>query len=120
MSFVYPAVPSYLATSKILPKQETGTAESNEQLAPSQLICSPSYFVDEGLKIDLLNKNALVAEPYDRLSYPDLPEAVEHYQELIPLELPKTEASLFGYQTSMYKVTNTKNGIKYCLRRIHG
>lgn len=53
----------------------------------------------------------------------DLPHDVDSYHELCPLE-PIPNNSLhkthLGYQASMYKATNIKTGVRYCLRRIHG
>lgn len=54
----------------------------------------------------------------------DLPREVDNYHNLVPLEPPPVnpmqKSSTFGYQTSTYKATNTKDGLVYCLRRIHG
>lgn len=53
----------------------------------------------------------------------DLPQEVDNYHELCPLEPincnPINKAHL-GYQATMYKATNIKTGVRYCLRRIHG
>ena len=53
-----------------------------------------------------------------------VPDEVDNYRELYPLEnLPKDAArksTTFGYTTTVYKAVNAKDGLMYCLRRIHG
>jgi len=54
----------------------------------------------------------------------DIPQEVDNYHYVCPLEAeplnPLQKSSTFGYHTSVYKATNTKDGLTYCLRRIHG
>jgi hypothetical protein len=55
----------------------------------------------------------------------DIPREVDDYHNLVPLEPPplnpmQQKSSTFGYPTSTYKAVNTKDGLVYCLRRIHG
>ncbi len=54
----------------------------------------------------------------------DIPREVDNYHNLFPLEPPPTnpmhKSSTFGYPTTSYRATNTKDGLNYCLRRIHG
>ena len=50
----------------------------------------------------------------------ELPESVDNYHELVPLEpLPIGGPLQIGH-SSTYKATHIKTGIRYCLRRIHG
>lgn len=51
----------------------------------------------------------------------DLPQEVDCYHRLVPLEtsIGMDRPSYFGVVTSAYKANSTKNGLAYCLRRIH-
>lgn len=81
--------------------------------------------VAEDMRVEIMNKNALTLLQPEPEQFPvDLPQEVDNYHELVPLEaIPTTplhKAQLLGYPTSTYKATNVKTGIRYCLRRIHG
>ncbi|KAF7281027.1 poly(A) specific ribonuclease subunit PAN3 [Rhynchophorus ferrugineus] len=83
----------------------------------------PSFFISDELKADILNRNLLTLLQPDPTQYPDIPQEVDSYHELFPLE-PISNQALhkphLGYQASMYKATHIKTGEHYCLRRIHG
>ncbi|XP_018578150.1 PAN2-PAN3 deadenylation complex subunit PAN3 [Anoplophora glabripennis] len=83
----------------------------------------PSFFMSEDIRSDILNRNVLSLLQPDPQQYPDLPQEVDSYHELFPLE-PISHNNLhkahMGYQASMYKATHVKTGTHYCLRRIHG
>lgn len=83
----------------------------------------PSFFMSEDIRNDILNRNVLSLLQPDPQQYPDLPQEVDSYHELFPLE-PISHNNLhkahMGYQASMYKATHIKSGTHYCLRRIHG
>ena len=53
-----------------------------------------------------------------------LPREVDNFAQLCPMEPPPPspmhKSQTFGYVTSVYKATNTKNGQFVALRRIHG
>lgn len=83
----------------------------------------PSFFASEELKNDILNRNMLSLLQPDPAQYPDLPQEVDSYHELFPLEPISSQVlhkAHLGYQASMYKATHIKTGVHYCLRRIHG
>ena len=72
---------------------------------------------------EILNKQSVSLMQIDPEHNPDIPLEVDNYHNLFPLEPPVAhvrKSSTFGYQTSVYKATNTKDGMLYCLRRIHG
>lgn len=100
---VFPGTPSHVSTIKA--KQD------------------PSFFVSDDIRNEILNKNLLTLLLPDPQQYPDLPQEIDSYHEICPLE-PITNNSLheahLGYQMSMYKATHIKTGVHYCLRRIHG
>ncbi|UYV83720.1 PAN3 [Cordylochernes scorpioides] len=51
----------------------------------------------------------------------ELPAEVDVYHNLCPLETsPASKSSVSSFVTSVYKATNIKTGVHYCLRRIHG
>ncbi|XP_075230352.1 poly(A) specific ribonuclease subunit PAN3 isoform X2 [Lycorma delicatula] len=102
---MYPVTPPHIKSSK------------------SQLTSNDNnFYVSDELRLEIQHKNALILSPPDPSHYPDLPTEVDNYHELCPLEqLPSLhKTQLIGYQTSTYKATNLKTGIRYCLRRIHG
>ncbi|CAG9856789.1 unnamed protein product [Phyllotreta striolata] len=82
----------------------------------------PSFFLSEDLHNDILNRNVLTLMQPDPQQYPDLPQEVDSYHELYPLEpiSNSLHKAHLGYQATMYKATHIKTGIPYCLRRIHG
>ncbi|XP_033223809.1 PAN2-PAN3 deadenylation complex subunit PAN3 isoform X2 [Belonocnema kinseyi] len=115
--YVYPGTPSHLQ-----PVKPTKTPSSNSSSTPSTPPpqSNPSYFVSESLRVDILHKNALTLEQPDVVRYPDLPNEVDSYHELCPLEtIHKPASTVLGYQTSTYKATSIKTGTRYCLRRVH-
>ncbi|KAK9886254.1 hypothetical protein WA026_015767 [Henosepilachna vigintioctopunctata] len=97
---VYPGTPSHIDTIKL--KQDT------------------SFFMSEDIRTDIISRNMLTLLLPDPHHFPDLPQDVDGYHELCPLELISNTSVHKGYQTSMYKATHTKTGTHYCLRRIHG
>lgn len=118
IGYVYPGTPSHLQ-----PVKPIKTPSSNNSSAPSTPPpqSTPSFFVSESLRLDVLQKNALTLAQPDVIRFPDLPEEVDSYHELCPLEaIHKPASTVLGYQTSTYKATSTKNGTRYCLRRVHG
>lgn len=87
--------------------------------APSN---APHFFMADELRHYLLERHAITLAQVDPEQYPDLPTEVDMYHELVPIEAPHSanKSSMFGYATSVYKATNIKTGLHYCLYRIHG
>jgi hypothetical protein len=55
----------------------------------------------------------------------DIPAEVDNYRHLVLLETaptstPAPKSNIFGYATSVYKAVNSKDGLTYCLKRLHG
>lgn len=118
IGYVYPGTPSHLQ-----PIKPAKPPSSNNSSAPSTPPpqAAPSFFVSESLRLDILQKNALTLTQPDVIRFPDLPNEVDNYHELCPLEpIHKPASTVLGYQTSTYKATNIKTGTRYCLRRVHG
>nr|XP_012150897.1 PREDICTED: PAB-dependent poly(A)-specific ribonuclease subunit PAN3 isoform X4 [Megachile rotundata]XP_012150898.1 PREDICTED: PAB-dependent poly(A)-specific ribonuclease subunit PAN3 isoform X4 [Megachile rotundata] len=117
VGYVYPGTPAHLQ-----PVKPTKPPSSNSSSAPSTPPpqATPSFFVSENLRMDILQKNALTLAQPDLVRFPDLPNEVDNYHELCPLEpIHKPASTILGYQTSTYKATSIKSGTRYCLRRIH-
>ncbi|CAK9829215.1 PAN2-PAN3 deadenylation complex subunit PAN3 [Anthophora retusa] len=117
VGYVYPGTPAHLQ-----PVKPTKLPSSNSSSAPSTPPpqATPSFFVSESLRMDILQKNALTLAQPDVARFPDLPNEVDNYHELCPLEpIHKPASTMLGYQTSTYKATSIKSGTRYCLRRIH-
>lgn len=96
---------------------------SNSSSAPSTPPpqAASGFFVSESLRMDIVQKNALTLAQPDVVRFPDLPNEVDNYHELCPLEpIHKPASTMLGYQTSTYKATSIKSGTRYCLRRVHG
>ncbi|KAK3100528.1 hypothetical protein FSP39_021365 [Pinctada imbricata] len=84
----------------------------------------PQFFMPDELKLDILNRHAMTMAQIDTTHNPDIPTEVDNYHNLFPLEPPLAnpmqKSARFGYPTTCYKAVNTKDGLTYCLRRIHG
>ncbi|XP_072171450.1 PAN2-PAN3 deadenylation complex subunit pan3-like, partial [Diadema setosum] len=102
---VYPSVPAHVDYMKRNPN-------------------GPSFFMDEEIKIDLLSKQAQSLTQLEPTEHPNIPQEVDNYHSLYPLEpppkTPMDKSSTFGYTTTCYKAINKKDSKLYCLRRIHG
>ncbi|KZC08356.1 PREDICTED: PAB-dependent poly(A)-specific ribonuclease subunit PAN3 isoform X1 [Dufourea novaeangliae] len=117
VGYVYPGTPSHLQPVKPA-KPPSSNSSSAPSTPPPQ--ATPTFFVSESLRIDILQKNALTLAQPDVVRFPDLPNEVDNYHELCPLEpIHKPASIMLGYQTSTYKATSIKSGTRYCLRRIH-
>ncbi|XP_074596840.1 poly(A) specific ribonuclease subunit PAN3 [Brevipalpus obovatus] len=79
-----------------------------------------SYFTADDIKLELLRKQRLIS-PGGVEMYPEVPEMVDNYRELVPLENSMVSTSTsFGYVSSVYRAVNISTGEIFCLRRIHG
>jgi len=79
-----------------------------------------SYFISQQMRMELQKQRVLqLTEPKDQ----GLPRHIDNYHSVCPLEDLKTTGQsqmLLGHPSSCYKVTNSKDGLQYCVRRIHG
>lgn len=117
IGYVYPGTPAHLQPVKP-PKPVSSNSSSAPSTPPPQV--TPNFFVSESLRMDILQKNALTLAQPDIVRFGDLPDEVDNYHELCPLEpIHKPASTILGYQTSTYKATSIKSGTRYCLRRIH-
>lgn len=84
----------------------------------------PQFYMVDELKMEVLNRHALTLAQIDLSQNQDIPTEVDNYHNLFPLEPPPPtsmqKSNRFSYPTTCYKAVNTKDGLTYCLRRIHG
>ncbi|VDK71156.1 unnamed protein product [Onchocerca ochengi] len=84
-----------------------------------------SYFTPPELKMELLQRQLAIQCRAEPSLYPDIPQNVEYFQNLVPLENVKfvgghMERGIIGsHITTVYKAINGRDGMPYCLRRIH-
>uniref|UniRef100_H2ZDN5 Poly(A) specific ribonuclease subunit PAN3 n=1 Tax=Ciona savignyi TaxID=51511 RepID=H2ZDN5_CIOSA len=75
------------------------------------------------LRQAIVQKHALTMLTVDTEQDPSVPSEVDNYHSLFPLEPtpenPLQKSSTFGFVTSCYKAIKYKDGLPYCLRRIH-
>lgn len=83
----------------------------------------PQYFAPDELKMDILNRHAtsmVGLDPSSSLAA-ELPQEVDKYTNLCPLERTGAlKPSLGNLPSTTYKAVCTKDGLHYCLRRLHG
>ncbi|GMR43074.1 hypothetical protein PMAYCL1PPCAC_13269, partial [Pristionchus mayeri] len=97
-----------------LPAHHTG------KFRPKLAATNPAIaqFVSPDLKMELMSRQlAMKAKPEASL-YPDLPQAIEHMRDVVPLEAGSVKPPA-GYQQSVYKATSARDGVHYVLRRVH-
>lgn len=119
--YQYAATPEHNGGTDLGEATVAPPATTNDYAIPIK--SETSFFIAEELRNDILNRNVLTLLQPDPVQYPDLPQEVDSYHELFPLEPISNQVlhkAHLGYQASMYKATHIKTGIHYCLRRIHG
>ncbi|XP_057334971.1 PAN2-PAN3 deadenylation complex subunit PAN3 [Microplitis mediator] len=118
VGYVYPGTPGHLQSTKPIKVPATNSTSAPSTPPPPQV--NSSFFMSTNLRMDILHKNSLTLSQPDPVQFPDLPTEVDNYHELCPLEpIHKPASTVLGYQTSTYKATSLKNGVRYCLRRVH-
>nr|CAB3264644.1 PAB-dependent poly(A)-specific ribonuclease subunit PAN3-like [Phallusia mammillata] len=85
---------------------------------------APSFFMSNDLRQVIMKKHALTMLTVDTEQDPSIPAEVDNYHSLFPLEAvpenPLQKSNTYGFVTSCYKAIKYKDGLPYCLRRIHG
>lgn len=116
---VYPGPPAHLKDFAVTTRGVSGLGPAPPPIVhPSPM--SPSFFVPEELKAELVQRAAVCLSQINPSAFPSLPTVVEHFTELVPIESHHQKSSTFGYPSTVYKAVNSKNGSVYSLRRIHG
>nr|XP_039255415.1 PAN2-PAN3 deadenylation complex subunit pan3-like [Styela clava] len=100
----------------------TGSPPSVEYM--KQRVNAPSFFMPNELRQSILRKQTLTMLTVDAEQDTSVPAEVDNYHSLFPLEpivdTPMQKSSTFSFVTSCYKAIKYKDGLPYCLRRIHG
>ncbi|KAH0535503.1 PAN2-PAN3 deadenylation complex subunit PAN3 [Cotesia glomerata] len=118
VGYVYPNTPGHLQATKPIKVPAANSTSAPSTPPPPQV--NSSFFMSTNLRMDILHKNSLTLSQPNPAQFPDLPTEVDNYHELCPLEpIHKPASTVLGYQTSTYKATSLKNGVRYCLRRVH-
>lgn len=79
-----------------------------------------SFFVADETRLQLLQRQALVQVLPNPVLFPDVPQRVDNYQDLCPLEPAPGQPSLsLRLVTSVFKATDHQTGEVVCLRRVH-
>lgn len=85
---------------------------------------APSFFMANELRQEIIRKQSLRMLTVDTENDPSIPSEVDNYHSLFPLEAIQEnslqKSATFCYVTSCYKAIKYKDGLPYCLRRIHG
>lgn len=119
---VYPTYSIYAGPPSHL--KDFTTRVSNLGPAPTPVVHpspqSPSFFVADELRLELMHKSAVTLSQPNPTVFPDIPAQIDHFQEICPIETHIQKISTFCYPSTVYKAMNSKNGFTYCLRRIHG
>ncbi|CAK8684378.1 unnamed protein product [Clavelina lepadiformis] len=85
---------------------------------------APSFFMANELRQAIMHKHSLTMLTVDTEQDPSVPAEVDNYHSLFPLEYtpeaPLQKSGTFRYVTTCYKAIKYKDGLPYCVRRIHG
>lgn len=78
------------------------------QTLPEQVLSNPS--------------NSMPQSEAEQRAALGLPAKVEHFELPVPLEQHSgaTSTTFGSARTSVYKAVNSRDGLTYCLRRVHG
>ncbi|XJO76819.1 hypothetical protein BDV3_007295 [Batrachochytrium dendrobatidis] len=89
---------------------------------PPHLKSSHNFFIDDQLREMLLKRNEAVQQVVDPSAsdWSNLPQSVDTYHTLFPLDESNAPSKIFGYPTSVYKAIRSTDGKPYVLRRIEG
>merc|ERR1719367_546098 len=116
------AVPTH--NPVILPNYSMYTGTPNHVANMKLRSNVPSFIAENELKMEVLKRQHICQAQIDPEACGQLPREVDNFAQLCPMEPPPAspmhKSQTFGYVTSVYKATNTKNGQFVALRRIHG
>ncbi|CAI4230471.1 unnamed protein product [Auanema sp. JU1783] len=73
-----------------------------------------AQFISPDLKLELVNRQLAMDARADMTAYPELPQQVEHLNNITPLETIQPHAT-----NTVYKALSIRDGVPYCIRRIH-
>ncbi|EGT33770.1 hypothetical protein CAEBREN_06531 [Caenorhabditis brenneri] len=74
-----------------------------------------TQFISPELRMELLSRQLAFDAKPDPSVFPDIPQSVEHFSRLVPLE----NTGLQNQSQTTFKAFSCRDGNYYCLRRIH-
>ncbi|KAK6048023.1 hypothetical protein COOONC_14472 [Cooperia oncophora] len=75
-----------------------------------------AQFISPDVKMELVHRQLAMEARADPIVYPDLPQQVEHFNQLVPLE----QINQHHATQSVFKAVSIRDGVTYCIRRLHG
>ena len=108
-------------TRKIYPSLLPHAVRQMQQAAAASTGQGQTYFVDEQLRMQLIQQHMAVEATFDEV-HPDVPIEVDNYHTLCPIEPINTDggASVFGFPSVVYKAFSLADGLPYVIRRMVG
>ena len=111
-------------TTRATRRPMTSSANSSPMMTQQTNVqaLGPTFFMTDSIKHELIRKLAATQEMSPNELYLDLPQVVDVFQDLVPLEASMSSPSTTfnGMITSVMRATNVKTGQLFCLRRLHG
>ncbi|XP_054159365.1 PAN2-PAN3 deadenylation complex subunit Pan3-like [Oppia nitens] len=91
---------------------------SNAPIGGQQL---PNYFMTDAIRQELLRKLIVSQDMASNEMYLELPQVVDVYTDLVPLEanISSPSTTFNNMICSVFRATNSKTGQLFCLRRLH-
>ena len=115
--------PAFQPASSLFPAATTGGQRftGSQSAAMTQLPLGPSsFFVADETRLQLLHRQALALALPDPSICPEVPQRVDNFQDLCPLEpLVSQQSASLRHVTSVFKATDIRTGDVVCLRRVH-
>ncbi|CAG2100857.1 unnamed protein product [Medioppia subpectinata] len=98
-----------------------GQQQQTAQSLPPMASLAPNYFMTDAIRQELIRKLNVSQEMPSNEMYLELPQVVDVYQDLVPLEpsLVSPSTTFNDMTCSVMRATNSKTGQHYCLRRLH-
>ncbi|GMS91369.1 hypothetical protein PENTCL1PPCAC_13544, partial [Pristionchus entomophagus] len=76
-----------------------------------------AQFISPALQMEFRSRH-LAKKAKPETLYPELPQAIKHMFDIVPLEVGSVKPPS-GYQQSVYKATSARDGQHYVMRRVH-
>ncbi|XP_050683906.1 PAN2-PAN3 deadenylation complex subunit PAN3 isoform X5 [Leptidea sinapis] len=104
------------ATSSFIPQQLFQVPQTHNMAGgmSSEQGLRPMFYMPEAIRAELFQRNEELYMHPNALVYPDLPENIEMYSELIPLETLSPHLI-----ATSYKATHRQSSEYYAIRRLH-
>lgn len=128
-TYFYPTSADSMNSSGVLSNTSAGPVNSSSPYASQIFTGTPthvntlstkpglaaSFYMPDAIRNELYHRNQAAFMQIDMQQYPDLPETVEMYADLMPLEPPLPHGAL----ATSFRVTHRQTGEHYTIRRLH-